>query len=119
MQAPILSAVLAVAISGAGGLYVLEYGTTEAHKSNLSNDVSNCRLELTADLSFTGGQRTQAAASTELAACKVAPGTTLTIQMAPDGYDYTVTGTSTDLPGYTATMDTKAGGAIVVTPPAS
>lgn len=106
-------------ISGVGGLYVLEYGISEAHKSNLSTDVSNCRTELAADLSLTGGHRTQTAASTEVAACKVAPGTTLTIQVTPDGYDYVMTGTSTDLPGYTATMDTKADGAIVVTPPAA
>ncbi|WP_018771454.1 hypothetical protein [Arthrobacter sp. 162MFSha1.1] len=119
MQTPITSTILALTISAAGGSYIFEYGTTEAHKYNLTQDISNCRLELTADFGFTGGHRTQAAASTELAACKVSPGTSLTIQVAPDGYDYTITGTSTDLPGYTATMDTKAGGAIVVAPPAS
>lgn len=119
MQAPILSTVLALAIAAAGGSYVFEYGTTEAYKHNLTQDISNCWLELTADFGFTGGHRTQAAAATELAACKVSPGTSLTIQVAPDGYDYTITGTSTDLPGYTATMDTKTGGAIVMTPPAA
>ncbi|KIC68727.1 hypothetical protein [Pseudarthrobacter phenanthrenivorans] len=119
MQAPITSTILAVAIAAAGGSYVLEDGINKAHLHNLTADVENCRLELTADFGFTGGHRTQAQASAEVAACKVSSGTLLTVRVAPGGYDYSITGTSVDLPGYTATMDTAAGGGIVIAPPAA
>lgn len=119
MQTPITSIILALPIAAAGGSYIFEDGIQKAHLHNLTVDIENCRLELTTDLGFTGGQRTQAAAAAEVAACTVQQGTLLTVQVAPGGYDFTITGTSIDVPGYTAAMNTAAGGAIVVTPPAA
>lgn len=104
--------------TGAVGSYTQEQADQDimkAHMHVVTSDVQACRTDLTADFNFTGGRRTQAVAAAEVAACQVSPGTTLSVRTLPGGYDYVLSGTSIDVPGYAAVSDTTAGGGVVVT----
>ncbi|KRF03237.1 hypothetical protein ASH00_15745 [Arthrobacter sp. Soil782] len=79
---------------------------------NATQDVQNCKLELVADAAVTGGVHTQESASAAVAECVVSAGTVLSVQMNPNGRDFTLTATNAGAPNHVVVSDTAAGGAV-------
>ena len=113
---PILSSISGVILlAGAGGYVVtqetFDQGMEAGHLTNMTSDLKMCQGDLIYESAFSRGRFTQSAAAATVAGCKVTDGTVLSVQVSPDGREFTLVASSKSAPNYVVVSDSAGGGA--------
>lgn len=110
----IATAIVAAAITGASVTMTqaqADQGKEAAHLQTMTSDLQHCQTDLVMDAGFTAGRYTQTGAASTVAACKVTPGTVLTVHVSADGRNFALTASNDAVSG-TLVADTATGGAV-------
>lgn len=99
----------------AGGVCVVtpemfDQGMEAGHLTNMTSDLKMCQGDLIYESAYSRGRFTQSAAAAAVAGCEVTAGTVLSVQVSPDGREFTLVASSESAPNYVVVSDSAAGG---------